>query len=1086
MKRQVITGDFHALEAAFVGRVREIRKGDGFSPLLVLLPSGPLRLHLRRLLPVQGVNHINLRLRTLEELARAAAGPDLGARGLREIPDQAAELVLGEIARRVSEKQRGFYFSRIADRPGFHRALLATLRDLKDACLEPADLRKLAEKAAPKNQKLWDLAALWKAYDDYLADNRLFDLSDLVRLAGRIVPDSKWVARSPAVLVYGFYDFNEAQRRLLAAAFGDRDSLVFLPYERSRAFAFVEPTLDWLRGGGFEESDGGRAPLEPRNPVLSHLTRNLFNLSRDEKSRPAAGDPGTAVRILSAPGETREAREVVRCAVREALERGTPLHEIGILLRSAEGCGRVLGESFESAGLSPYVHEAAALSDTRPGRSVLLLLDVMESDFQRRKVMELASFAGLRPQAFAGEGEKPSTPEQWDMISMSAGIVSGFTDWTRRLEALQASLQRRQARETEDGEPRAAGADAESVSQLARFIRSLEDLRQKIGRAATWSDKAGALAAAFDTVIEPDDESGEVQAAIGRLSCLDDCGLPASLAGERFPAAVRDALDGQVLSSGRFQRHGPAVGSLMAMRGIPFRVVIVPGMVEKSFPPVIRQDAVLLDGERSLLNRALGPRTDAPIPLKAGRRLEEEKLLFRLAAGAALDRLVLTFPRLDIATGAERLPSSFLLAAVEALTGRAADFAGLEGYGGFSRIPLARPAPREPEQALDGVEFDLSAAQQALDAKRPDDILYLKALSPFFGRGLEAEKSRWKTRSFTAHDGIAASAEALKAARDFSLAGKGVSPTRLETYAACPFKYFLGHILGVEKLVEPERAQSIDPLDRGSLIHRVLYDFYEELGKERGVPFRLKGSDEKKLLSLAGRCLEDFEKTGVTGFPALWELESSGILEDLGVFFDLELEEEEFLPAYFELRFGMEESEEKDSAFSTREPAIIRAGKHALRLRGRIDRIDLSPGRNEARVVDYKSGRKYGKENDLEGGTRLQLPLYLLAAQQLLGKKNRNLKVARAEYYFMTDRGRFARVGFDAEALAAMQKRLERILATIVDGIDGGLFPAIPEDQTCRFCDFDLVCGSWKDALFERKRSDPGVSQVLSMRLEED
>jgi hypothetical protein len=67
-----------------------------------------------------------------------------------------------------------------------------------------------------------------------------------------------------------------------------------------------------------------------------------------------------------------------------------------------------------------------------------------------------------------------------------------------------------------------------------------------------------------------------------------------------------------------------------------------------------------------------------------------------------------------------------------------------------------------------------------------------------------------------------------------------------------------------------------------------------------------------------------------------------------------------------------------------------------------------------------------------------------------------------------------------------MQKRLERILATIVDGIDGGLFPAIPEDQTCRFCDFDLVCGSWKDALFERKRSDPGVSQVLSMRLEED
>ena len=79
-----------------------------------------------------------------------------------------------------------------------------------------------------------------------------------------------------------------------------------------------------------------------------------------------------------------------------------------------------------------------------------------------------------------------------------------------------------------------------------------------------------------------------------------------------------------------------------------------------------------------------------------------------------------------------------------------------------------------------------------------------------------------------------------------------------------------------------------------------------------------------------------------------------------------------------------------------------------LRFRGKIDRIDLSPSGDTALVLDYKSGhtRNYTKmdKDPVQGGKFLQLPVYGLAARQLLGA-GVNIKVA---YWFVTETGKFA------------------------------------------------------------------------------
>ena len=94
------------------------------------------------------------------------------------------------------------------------------------------------------------------------------------------------------------------------------------------------------------------------------------------------------------------------------------------------------------------------------------------------------------------------------------------------------------------------------------------------------------------------------------------------------------------------------VSDAMGARGLSFDFVVVLGMVEKSFPRLIREDPLLLDAERRSISPAL--------PLKC-RGHDEEKLLFDLTRQVARDQLILSYPRLEAGTSRPRVPSVFLL-----------------------------------------------------------------------------------------------------------------------------------------------------------------------------------------------------------------------------------------------------------------------------------------------------------------------------------------------------------------------------------------------------------------------------------------
>ncbi|MGB9628034.1 MAG: hypothetical protein ACPL6D_05200, partial [Thermodesulfobacteriota bacterium] len=170
--RLLWTGDYPDLELLFINEVKATRSQDPFNSLLILVSSKLLGLHLRRLLAESGIHHFNLRFKTLEEFAREISTPHLLDRGEKELPSYADELIIGDLAKSLAGKDREFFFREIVDRPGFHQAILATIKDLKDACLLPKDIETFLPDLRVSKQvhlpKLKDFFKLWRGYQERL------------------------------------------------------------------------------------------------------------------------------------------------------------------------------------------------------------------------------------------------------------------------------------------------------------------------------------------------------------------------------------------------------------------------------------------------------------------------------------------------------------------------------------------------------------------------------------------------------------------------------------------------------------------------------------------------------------------------------------------------------------------------------------------------------------------------------------------------------------------------------------------------------------------------------------------------------
>ena len=178
------------------------------------------------------------------------------------------------------------------------------------------------------------------------------------------------------------------------------------------------------------------------------------------------------------------------------------------------------------------------------------------------------------------------------------------------------------------------------------------------------------------------------------------------------------------------------------------------------------------------------------------------------------------------------MPSVYALEAVRAAEGRLPDFSELARRAEtVSSTRVGWPAPSDPAVAIDDAEYDLAVLDRlfALPDKESGSARYLLTANPYLARALRARYQRW-SRKWTPADGLvspSSSASAVMAKNAF--AERSYSPTALQHYARCPYRFFLQAVHGLAPRETAESIDELDPLQRGALIHDIQFAFFERL-----------------------------------------------------------------------------------------------------------------------------------------------------------------------------------------------------------------------------------------------------------------
>ena len=532
-----------------------------------------------------------------------------------------------------------------------------------------------------------------------------------------------------------------------------------------------------------------------------------------------------------------------------------------------------------------------------------------------------------------------------------------------------------------------------------------------------------------------------------------------------------------------FGRRGVAVIDASSLRHMRFRAVHLLGVAERSWPPPPRPDPLLLEGERRRINEEA---EGAALPLRT--EPDEHELEFWLAVQSPLEQLAISYSRAEAGRSGKHLPSYFFRSIVDAIEGRRLSLEELEWSPHVRRIEAGRLTCDPIDDALSLAEYDRGLVRLANEGAAPAAIAALSrdAARPGFGRAVIARRQRWGLRQLTAYDGVMTDAASVRAAAEASVfldPAKSVSASRLETYATCPYRYFLKYALYINPLDEPEQIDRIDPLQRGTLIHEILQTFFERTGRADPPRAERRTAHLARLDEISRDCGEERERRGVTGRPLIWKMDKQAIDEDLVRWYDQEVEAaagSDLLPGAFEARFGPAYygAEAEDEQLSTDEPLELTVDGRVLRVQGRIDRIDWDEARTTFRVIDYKTGTKRAKAN-LNQGKALQLPIYLHAAAKMLGMPPER---GESQYFYVSSKGGFGRVGLSGETIVGRASELEQVLGTIADGVDAGTFPANPIKDHCKFCDYKDICDVRITKIAERKIGDPRGAAFIALR----
>ena len=1039
-----------ALTTALWGLVEEAQQSDPLAPVTVVGPSRYANLHLRHELGLRGF--LNVRFIVMPVLSEM-----LGAASLARAGRQPLTAVMDSVALRTALAGSTGPLGPVREHPSTHASVRASFRQLRRG---PDGLQdKLEQQGGVRGE----IVRLYRAYRSQVAQS-WHDRDDLAEAAA----DAVLRGETAGLDELGLVVFHLPGGTSPAEA-----ALIEALARRERCAVLLGLTGD-------DQADRD----------VKELSATLEGLLGEPRRVGEIGDDAPAIMgeasLHIAPNAHEELRWVIRQILKEASENGTPFHRMAILYGAENPYGTLISDELELAGIPMAGPGRELLADTAVGRALAGMLRLSaDREFRRGDVMSWLTGCPVSPPFGRSPGFNPS---RWDSLTRKAGVTGGLEQWKHRLnnyanQLTDAAERRLKNEEITEGRAAAMRSDALSARNALAFVELLASDLEPPADGSPWEGFCDWTRRLLDTYLarnlrEPEDKALErIRLTLEELGAADSMSPGATLSA--FRQTMEESLRSPVGHLGT-TGEGVFVSSFNAAAGMTFDALWLVGMIEGQAPPSVPPDPLLPEADWQ----------DAGGRSRPEERMREARYAY-LSAISSAPRRALSYPVADASSQREAYPSRWFLEQAGTLEGEGVHTSDLPRLRGRPWLTVVESS----EQALAGVDGPLLADRYDYDLHRLLDWTRngrQPRSHPFAQQGTLASATRLRRergrRRLTEFDGnLSEAASTAQFAK--RLTESPVSATSLESWATCPFRYFLGHVLRIGAQETPEDITTISALDRGLLVHDILEDFVKEAIAAGTLPRPGETWDEgdrERLAQIAEARFKEAESNGVTGKPLLWELAKQDIRDDL----------ETFLEEDSTLRAGNGTSRvlaETDFGIGAESPEV-RDPETNLRFRGRIDRIDLNADGTSALVIDYKTGsaRSYSPldKDVIDGGKRLQLGVYSLAARHLVPEAANIL----AAYWFATTRGGFAfapKTHFDMGD-DDTGSRFRQGIATIAGGIAEGVFPANPGPWTsfgpglsgprnCIYCDFHSLCPARRMEAWQRKKSDPLLSGYIEL-----
>ena len=970
-------------------------------------------------------------------------------------------------------------FRRSARRAGFARQLSRLLEELQQHQVTPGKLREWSAKRdlpGELRDKLLDLATLLAAYRGWSEEHELQDGNHLLDLAGGLLSPS----HQPPVKLYiahlwldGFAEMTPQELDLLMAV---------LPHCQGATLAFcldatgtgaAETGGSWLSiwsaVGRLYQQCRQRAGLLPgvttdveilaRTPGATRFRASpalqLVEQSWSQNISPVAATSPEGLRLAICPNAEAEAMLAAR-TILKFVRAGRRFRDCAVLVRHLEGYHKAIARSFRRYGIPFFLDRRESIAHHPLAELTRSALRTVAFDWRQEDWFSAlkAGFSPV-PETEIDRLENESLARGWHGKKWREPIQindhPAQTEWVERLRETILPPFEKFARRL------AANQGCPTGAQLAEALRQLWTALQVEDTLEEWSLANVSEAAIHRTVREQMNawlEDVELAFRDEALRLRDwlpilDAGLAGLTVG-----VIPPALD-QVL-----------VGAIDRARNPELKLTVVLGLNEGVFPATPAPPAILTEDDRAELNQRailLGP--------DLRERLARERFYGYIACTRSGEQLLLSCSRHD-ATGKALNPSPFIGQMQRLFPGLAlesfdpeipwpkAETAGelapaLLGWAAkantaperWSVTGLNLPSTQLPvhPDVVGGspAEGYLGVRRHVAAFGRDDKSLSIPTptclISPITSEGTAQRRSppsapeSWQT--LLALPVLADWLRRLAALREPDPA-ESLSPalarqlygpvlrssvSRLEEFAACPFRFFVksGLSAGERKVFE------LDARERGNFQHEVLKLFHERVTAENRRWRDLTPLEAReKIGGLARELMADF-RDGLFRESAQTLFAARAMTEALQDFVEVlvawQRNQCDFDPALAEADFDTKPGARLPAWELPLDPEFPGL---RLALHGRIDRVDLwrAPAGDTALgvVIDYKSSGKKLDALLVEHGVQLQLLAYLNVLRHW---KNPDLwpglrRIIPAGVFYVNLRGAFESGGTRDEILA--------------------------------------------------------------------